>query len=214
VPKSPSVPHQILPADTHCNAWISARKCYCKQHAGHRTPHQGTGRCWLHGGCASVARITHGRYSTLKTVRLQELVRQYEADPDPLSMLSELALARAVLVDYLERYRENNAALLAWHESWRVQSADLHGTEGNGAVATVPQHATKPLKVLDISDVYKQVEAITRICERIERLRMDNAISRPELLRILGAMARGVEMYVLDPHVLEQIKQSWGEIRV
>jgi hypothetical protein len=217
MPKSPSAPHTILPADTHCNAWIPQHQHYCHQRAGHRTPHPGQGRCWLHGGCASMARITHGRYSRLTRTRLATRQAQYAADPDHLNIRAELATSRALLVDFLERWHENHAALLAWHASWSVPTA-VQSAEpadpGAQAPSPSPVHAKKPVKLLDIADAYKQVEAITRIVERIERLRMENAISRPELLRILSAMARAVERHVPDTKALEAIRRDWGEIRV
>jgi len=39
--------------DEYCNARKSSNgifEGYCQQQAGHRTEHQGRGRCWLHGG--------------------------------------------------------------------------------------------------------------------------------------------------------------------
>lgn len=72
----------------------------CTQKAGWGTDHPGSGRCKLHGGAAPVK---HGRYSKVLRKRVGELAAQFEADPDPLNLEPELAQARALYADYLER---------------------------------------------------------------------------------------------------------------
>lgn len=72
----------------------------CKHAAGQRTDHPSVGRCWLHGGLTPVKTA---RYSKVKRRRVGELAAEFEADPDPLNLLPELAQARALYADYLER---------------------------------------------------------------------------------------------------------------
>jgi hypothetical protein len=72
----------------------------------------------------------------------------------------------------------------------------------------------KPVRILDISDAYRIVSEITKIAERIEKIRAANAIARPELARILHEMARVVTLYVEDQKALEQIKLGWSQIRL
>lgn len=100
-----------------CGAKLRGRRQSCRQVAGARTPHPGQGRCWLHGGLTP---IRHGRYSKIKAARIGDLIEEHRADPDPLDVLPELAAARALLQDFIERYEVHTAALLAWHESYKA----------------------------------------------------------------------------------------------
>lgn len=72
----------------------------CRRPAGWGTDHAGVGRCKLHGGSNPVK---HGRYSTVTRTKLATLIAEYEADPDPLNALPELATMRALLKDWLDR---------------------------------------------------------------------------------------------------------------
>jgi hypothetical protein len=80
----------------------------CRNQAGKKTNHLGTGPCWLHGGAVG-KQMTHGRYSTIQRVRLRDLIEGYERDPDPLNMLPELAVARALFVDYVDRVKKGES---------------------------------------------------------------------------------------------------------
>lgn len=72
----------------------------CGNPAGYKTDHPGVGACKYHGGCTP---IKHGKYATTAHEPLRLLIEQYERDPDPLSMVSELATARAVFQTYLNK---------------------------------------------------------------------------------------------------------------
>src|SRR5690606_10264496 len=89
--------------------------------AGDGNGRHGVGRCKLDGGCVPVR---HGRYSRIKREALRTMIAEYEADPDPLNLLPELAAARALFHDFVDRYEETTAALLAWHESFRAGAED------------------------------------------------------------------------------------------
>ena len=102
--------------------------------------------------------------------------------------MPELAAARALFQDFTDRYVESTDALILWS-----QSSD----------------AAKPTQVLDIADAYKMVSEITKIVERIEKIKASNAISRPELMRVLTEMSRVVSSLVDDPAVLKGIKDAW-----
>lgn len=184
----------VAPHGTFCGARKKQGGGRCRLVAGFRTDHVGVGKCWLHGG-ATPSR--HARYSTVKRESLRALIAQHEADPDPLNILPELAAARALFQDFIERYDAWRDALIAWHESFQ---------RGEGAV--------KPPQVLDVADAYRIVSEVTKIAERIERVRAANAISRADLLRILSEMGRTVELYVADDPTRENIKAGWREIRL
>jgi hypothetical protein len=74
----------------------------CQLPAGWGSSHPGSGRCKHHGGSS---RITHGRYSTITRPAIQERLNALKAaDPDPLDLLEELHLLRALTIDFIERY--------------------------------------------------------------------------------------------------------------
>lgn len=182
--------------DTTCNGIVRSGLAYCRQPAGANTDHRGQGRCKLHGGANPVK---HGRYSTVKSTALRDLIRHFDADPDLLNIEREVSVLRAIWVDWVNRYAEWRDALLAWHESF-----------------TDPDRETepKPRQVLDLADGYRIVAEVTKAVERIERIRAANAISRPEFGRVMAEMGRVVEAHVRDPQVLEKIRDGWLAIRV
>jgi hypothetical protein len=222
----------------------------CRRPAGWGTPHVGEGRCKLHGGLNPVR---HGRYSTIKRAEIRELIEHHEGDPDPLNLLPELATARALFQDFIDRYDEWREALIAWHRTYTaaerplaedrllaaetvcdelealVGPADLDEEEVEQEGARVrrairdarklvaelraPAESGKPRRILDLSDAVGHAEAISRIVKRIEDVRAQNAISRPELMRIMQEMGRVVARYVDDPGTREKIQDAWLSIR-
>jgi hypothetical protein len=95
-----------LPPNYYCRAWNAKRQKYCKQRAGHKTDHPGAGRCHVHGGNN---RVTHGqkRRYEVAPIRVRELMEVHAEAPNPLDLLPELALARALLQDFVERTAED-----------------------------------------------------------------------------------------------------------
>lgn len=166
----------------------------CRNPAGFKTAHVGVGRCYLHGGATP---ITHGRYSTIKRENIRDLITKHEADPDPLNILPELAAARALLEDFVDRYDEFSAALLTWHESYGEEKEN-----------------PKPRQILDIADAHRLVSEVTKIVERIEGIRSKNAISRPDLARFMAEMWRSVELRIADIKTREQLRDDWLSIRL
>lgn len=71
----------------------------------------------MHGGNQI---IRHGMFSTIKRAELRELMEAHAANPDPLNLYPEVARLRALADDFINRYEERMAALLAWHESWKL----------------------------------------------------------------------------------------------
>lgn len=152
--------------------------------------------CRMHGAGGkskpNLGAIRHGRYSRFKSIAIASLIAEYEADPDPLNLMAELAASRALFQDFTDRYVESTDALILWSRSGET---------------------AKPTQVLDIADAYKMVSEITKIVERIEKIKASNAISRPELMRVLTEMSRVVSSLVDDPATLKGIKDAWLEIQ-
>ena len=82
------------------------KRCGAKTRSG--TPCQSwglaNGRCRMHGGTSPGRPIIHGRYSLIHRAALAAKVATFLADPRPGDLTDELALLRALLQDYLERF--------------------------------------------------------------------------------------------------------------
>jgi len=204
---------RVKPSE-YCNARLRKQPGrLCKNRAGFRTPHAGQGRCYLHGGLKP---ITHGRYSALNNTRINELIHQYENDPDPLNMLSELAAARAMFVDWVERFETFRDGLLAWHASFNPEyrKAVSEAKKNEQPLPHPAEYVEKPRQVIDIAAGQGLLAEITRIVTRIEKIHSENAVSRPELLRIMQEMGRALDHYVKDEKLKAKIGEAWLQIRL
>lgn len=193
-----------LEPNWYCRGWNPSRNKYCKSRAGANTDHLGVGRCKRHGGATP---IQSGRYSKIKRAELAGLIKELEDDPDPLDMFPELATARALFINWVNRYEEFTEALLAWHASFSEEGQE----QEEGGEAPV---AKKPRQVLDISDGYRLLDLVRKTVTSIEKIASENAISRPELLRVMTEMGRVVEAEVQDDEALDRIRHGWGTIRI
>ena len=228
-----------LPARNICGARRNSEAGegeVCKQPAGYGTNHVGDGRCKYHGGNTQ---IVHGRYSHLKHRRLAEKIARFEGLEDPLNIEPELAMLRALTEDFVERFDAYQAALLDWHGSYigrpldpaRVEQfqrvldecerrmreyeeptedewqALIHARETLQRL--VQSQENKPRQILDIVTAKDLLSEVTKVVERIEKIRAQDAISRPELLRTMAYMGRVVETYVKDESTLDKIRIAW-----
>lgn len=219
----------------------------CPQKAGWGTNHVGIGKCRKHGGKSGT--LTHGRYSKYLKSRIGKLFDAMEADPDPLNILPDLAVTRALFIDFINRYEITTEALLAWHADWQMRhrippeelllalesvideqeefiaQAEEMATDRQKANITdarkfvqflrVPiEDRIKPRQVLDISDAWRIVSEATKIVERIEDVRAENAISRQELRRVIEEMGRVVLRHVPDDDARKGIRDGWLDIRL
>lgn len=163
----------------------------CQRPAGWGTPHPGQGPCKLHGGATPKTSGTW-RYSKITATRVQQLYEQFENDPDPLNTLGELAMGRALAVDFIERYDAWRDALLAWHASFTKVGA-LNAMIGGGL-----SKVEKPREVLDLSDAVRHLDTITKMVERIEKARAANAISRKDLVKLMMQFGNVIEQRVRE----------------
>lgn len=211
-----------------CGAMKRANGQLCRNVPGTRTSHLGQGRCWLHEGGQSS--LKHGRYSYLKRPSIRKLAQAHLDDPNPLDILPELALVRALLEDYINRYQRNTAALLAWHDSWlglphagshaikrledflddydvivnekNIELTDEQEERRKEAGEMLGQmrkaREQKPQKVLGIEQAVVLASEVSKIVERIEKVRAGNAVSRADMLRITTEMGRAVDTFLTD----------------
>lgn len=164
---------------------------YCKREAGWGTDHTGQGRCRQHGGATP---IKTGRYSKVERDRIQELVQQQqEHGGDPLDVEEELHMARALLTDFINRQKKLQEALIRWYEE---------------------SDRDRPGQVPSLQDAVGMIDRISKMVKRVQDARSKNAISRPDLFRVITEMMRSVEMRVDDEDTVEAIREDWLEIRV
>ena len=162
----------------------------CRNPAGARTDHHGQGRCYLHGG-RSVKKS--GRYSTIDHERFREKLGQLEAiEQDVMDLVPEVQLLRTLVIDYVERYEDYHAALLAWH-------ADSTKT-------------SKPRKVLDIADAGNLIEKIGRTVHRIHQIHSTGSITLDTFKRGGESMGIVVAKHVEDKPTLDAIEIEWSEL--
>jgi hypothetical protein len=147
------------------------------------------------------APVTTGRYSRLKREAVRDLYEAYLADPDPYNLTSELAMLRALVQDFIDRYDEWREALLSWHASFTWDP------DGEG-----PPVANKPRQVLDIADAYRLLAEIGRMVERIENIRAGATVNQRDVALLLRRMAEVVERHVMDDGVRQEIQAGWNAI--
>jgi len=203
---------KTLPAvRTYCGAKKRQGEGTCTQPAGWGTDHVGFGRCKLHAGRSQ---IKSGLYSIVKRASLRSIAEKMAAVEDPLNLLPELAQLRAHYVDFIDRYDENQDALMAWYETTRPDYKPIT----DDGVARKP--APRPTEVLDLADSVRILSEISKVVKRIEDVRAQNAISRKELRSLLDALLTCVEMALekhLDGELADTIKEDvarrWREVR-
>lgn len=210
----------------------------CSYIAGYKTDHAGQGRCHLHGGLTP---IKHGRYSTILRTRIRDLVEQYENDPEPLDIFPELAALRAMYHDFIERYDENSAAIIAWHKQRSLNPVDQEAlfaavneleeirrsgsvelTEAQGETITAARRAIadlgsdleRPKSLLDISDAHKILAEITKVVERIEKIRSEGAITRGQLQKFLFQLNRVIEATITDDSLRDRLVEGMLQVQV
>src|SRR5262245_31247121 len=185
----------------------SMTPCNAKTRSG--KPCQGkpmpNGRCRMHGGKGSGGPITHGRYSKISRPRISELILQFEQDANPIDLIPELSLLRALVQDYIERYDTITDALIAWHESFETKNSN-----------------PKPRQVLDIISVGKFIGEIGKLTERIQAYKQKQTISLETLNRVMEQFGVEVTMAAMETiddeaqrsALLSSIEARWGSIRL
>lgn len=110
----PDVYTGTLDPNYYCRHWNAKRQKYCRARAGAGTEHPGQGRCRHAGGLTP---IKHGLYSVITRPRVAELIAHAERTGTTDTM-PELHAARALFIEWIERYDERTQALVAWHASF------------------------------------------------------------------------------------------------
>jgi hypothetical protein len=178
-----------------CRGWNGKREKYCAARAGAGTDHPGRGRCRHHEGRG----IVHGRYSTVRNERVGELLDHFQAQTpaEALNPFPELALARALLYDWVDRFESFSEALLAWHESFHTG-----------------EHTPKPKKVLDITTLNALLDTISKMIARVHTSASINSMPRRRFLDIMTEIGRAMNEEVSQPKELEALRERIRAIRI
>ena len=148
------------PVSMRCGAKKRQGQGKCQQHKGWGTDHVGQGKCKLHGGASP---IKSGRYSMIKRKTVRDLAAGFESDPDPLNLLPELAQARALYQDYIDRcelpLNDDN------HATWNPQNAAaLLGEISRAAKRIEDVRAQNAISRRDFYRVMTEMGRIVDLC--------------------------------------------------
>jgi len=223
-----------------CGAQHTKRAGTCKKPAGWGTSHPGEGRCKLHGG--TTQKVSTRYQMTNASPSLRAAIDAQRADPDPLNLMPDLLLARALLSDGIERHSEVTEALIAWHAShttgyleavdlWRqrlakyVEDAESRGMEPEEGPPPPPipeSFERKPRQLPDQSAFIGLIDRVTGIVERIEKRQREGLISLTLLDSTLERM--GMEVVYAAKEVgiddtartalLAVIERRWNAVRI
>lgn len=208
----------------------------CRHPAGFRTDHKGSGRCYLHGGLTPAPT---GRYSSIERPRVRELLERFESDPDPLNLLAEVQLLRALLLDFINRFDEQDRMLTRWNMSfeksfqsdwadwWRTMRADALEREDDLSVDLVERMPdpmnylpSKPLRMADITDVSRLIKEVGAMVDRIRKGQQESTFSMDVINRLwvlMGGHVTDAAMEVIENDdirsaLLTAVEGRWGTI--
>lgn len=164
----------------------------CRLPAGHKTDHPGQGRCKFHGGRAP---IKTGRYSSILHNAVKSKMLQLEKiETNVMDLVPEATLLRALLIDFINRHEDITEALLAWY------------ADG--------ENATKPRRILDIADAGRLIDQVTKVVERIHKMRQEGAISLETFRRVTEQMGIIVAKHVNNRRILAAIETEWSALAI
>ena len=226
------------PSTPTCGARARQSGQPCKRPAGWGTDHPGSGRCKLHGGLTPAPT---GRYASVERPRIRELMERFESDPDPLNLLPEVQLLRALLLDYINRFEAQDTALMRWNLSfekpfqsewqdwWRDQQAlmleqadDLTLEDEDRPVMPDPMDflPAKPLRMADITEVSGLINQVGTMVERIRKARSQDTFTMSTvsaLWQTMGGHLTQAAMEVIEDDdirstFLTSVEEKWATI--
>lgn len=161
----------------------------------------------MHGGATP---IKHGRYSKIQRADLREKIERFAADPDPLNLAPEVALLRAFVEEFVERWESiygPDGALLAWHASFASGKEDRE---------------LKPRQLPDFSSITSLVDRVGRMVERIQKFRAEASIGLPTVNRIVEQMGADLIAALNETKtppdqadaILAAVESRWNSIRL
>lgn len=182
-----------------CMGRNRGRASYCKHEPGFGTDHPGVGRCKFHAGCTSAMEKRH-RYDTVKfSSRVQQLFDDFRNDPQPYNMLNELAMLRAIAVNFAEDHELIQSQLKAWAVEMRKLGFDI---------------GKRPPQLPDLLAVRKVLGDIGGMIERMHRIEQRGLISILVFNRIWEEVGAILADEIEDPDLVRRIELRLMKIRV
>lgn len=194
-----------------CRARNVKREKYCRARAGQGTDHLGQGRCKNHGGSVP---IKSGRYSDVVRHSLGEQIERLEMEDekDQLDILPEATLLRGITSDMLERWNEFFNGVIEWNKQEDIEAKEQ-------------ERRPKFVNVPDLKDLGDLTKKVAEIVNMVHKQRSANAISMPDLIRVMQAMAQvlidatekhlkgRVPQQVVDTYI-ETVQSEWRKIKL
>lgn len=183
-----------------CGAQLRKRPGrYCRQPLGYKTPHVGSGRCYLHGGLTP---IKTGMHSMIKHTRLKDLLTELEkTDQEVMDLEPEVKLMRAMVIDFINRYDDFVDQLETWYNAIDAGRSDQK-------LPPIPR------KFPDLNDASQLIEGTSRIVERIHKITREGSITLDVFRTVMSRMGAVVAGCVADDRMLKKIEDGWQEILV
>jgi hypothetical protein len=227
----------------------------CRHPAGWGTSHPGFGRCKAHGGSTRNG-VTHAellaRERALETdvdkpydelIRekdIADLLRVLKQRSDITDLSEDLQLARAITIDFVNRARELETALLRWSASWdrdwqaaalmlieELQIAQLDEDWPRYAelLTKIPdplRFMDRPKKVVDVSAAVGMFRNIAAIVAQIVQMQQSGSVPVRDvevlLVEIASATERAIRQQVGDSgtrdRLLEAIERAYAALRI
>lgn len=237
---TPKEPHAGLQA--RCGARTRRSGGLCANVAGHRTNHVGQGRCYLHGGATPIrtgrySTIKRERIRDLIEAHasdpeplnilpeiaalralFQDFIERYDEHTEALLawhasfQLTRRPLPEDLVIAFDSVVTEWEIALREKVEPTPRQAEDIVQARKFITLLRSGTDDAKPRQVLDLADAHRVLGEIGRMVERVEKIRSANAISRPDLNRIMQEMWRSVEARVIDDGTRAAIREDWLRI--
>jgi len=113
--------------DKYCNGKLHRQDGYCTRPAGWGTPHPGTGRCKLHGGCSTGPKSGELRYSDVVPTQVLQRYEEFalEEDVDIKSLDNEIAMTRVKVLAFETRSKELSEKLATETDPFRQSQMKL-----------------------------------------------------------------------------------------
>ena len=155
----------------------------CRNRAGYKTDHVGSGRCYLHGGAKGSGRPPiHGLYSSKRDdLTLAEEAERLRTDPDLLEMRDSAAVLKAVLNRQVQYHDERVEAFYEEAVDWALRYAADPETAGEQPKEPAPgEHVSL--------DVIRQLTVVQKATHDI-LYQKNNSLPLIEVQRVLAEVA-------------------------
>lgn len=243
------------PARSFCGAKVRKGTATCRQPAGWGTSHPGVGACKLHLGTTSQATARAEELARERALErdvdkpydelihekdIAELLRILKQRTDVTDLTEDLQLARAVTIDFVNRARQLETALLRWSASWdkdwqasavlmaeelQIAQAEEDWERYSELLTQVPdplRFLDRPKKVVDVAKAVSMFKDIADIVTKIVAMQQHGSIPVRDVEVLLVEIASATERTVRrelgdDParhRLVEAIQRAWAALRL